>query len=212
MTSTSAFPVGSSFVLPGTPAPPVEFKAWPKTPRLSKTQVVITEKIDGTNAAVIVTVDGRVLAQSRKRIITPGKGTDNYGFAAWVEENAEELRRLGPGYHYGEWWGNGIQRGYDQDHKSFALFDVDRWTYATGSRHLPSADVPPCCGVVPTLVRCAAIQLGEAVEACLDGLREHGSQAAPGFMRPEGICVVHDRRTYKVLLENDDKHKGQVAA
>jgi hypothetical protein len=90
----------------------IEFKAWPKIARLNR-RMIITEKIDGTNAAVIVTEGGQVYAQSRTRLITPGKTTDNFGFAAWVEQNKVFLaERLGPGYHYGEWWGVGIQRGY----------------------------------------------------------------------------------------------------
>lgn len=80
------------------------FRAWPKTPRLFR-DMVITEKIDGTNAAVIV-ADGKLYAQSRKRIITPDD--DNFGFASWVAEHPE-LVELGEGYHYGEWWGKGIQ-------------------------------------------------------------------------------------------------------
>ncbi len=45
-----------------------EFKAWPKIARLNR-DMVITEKIDGTNACVIVTDDGSVHAQSRTRLI-----------------------------------------------------------------------------------------------------------------------------------------------
>lgn len=79
----------------------ITFKEWPKTPRLLR-DIVITEKIDGTNAAIgivpaegvivgdpavitEITVDSgetfAVYAQSRTRLITPGKSTDNYGFA-----------------------------------------------------------------------------------------------------------------------------------
>src|SRR5690242_770744 len=60
------------------------FQAWPKIPRLFR-RFIITEKIDGTNAAVVVTEDGEVLAQSRTRFITPD--SDNFGFAAWVKEH-----------------------------------------------------------------------------------------------------------------------------
>jgi hypothetical protein len=63
-----------------------EFKPWPKIARLNR-DITITEKIDGTNAAVIVTEEGEVAAQSRTRIITPD--ADNFGFARWVAEHAE---------------------------------------------------------------------------------------------------------------------------
>src|ERR1035437_6203226 len=101
--------------------------AFPKIARLNR-DIVITEKIDGTNAAIgiveapFTVSDGeggpefrgyRVYAQSRNRIITPGK--DNAGFAAWVESIKDiAIEVLGPGLHFGEWWGNGIQRGYGQ--------------------------------------------------------------------------------------------------
>ena len=44
----------------------------------------------------------------------------------------------------------------------------------------------------------------------MDTLKETGSQAAPGFMKPEGIIVFMTaaRHLYKVLAENDEKPKG----
>ena len=47
----------------------MEFEEFPKVPRLSR-GCVITEKIDGTNAQVMVDEDGTVTAASRTRIIT----------------------------------------------------------------------------------------------------------------------------------------------
>lgn len=181
----------------GQPGP--EFRAWPKIPRLYR-DAVITEKIDGTNAAVVVMDDGRVYAQSRKRLITPE--TDNFGFAAWVRENAAELRALGPGHHYGEWYGRGIQRGYGLDERRFALFAQDRYE---------PANVPPVVEFVPELYRGP---FNEAeVQFALDLLRMRGSQAVPGFLQPEGVIVWHEaaRQAFKVLLENDDIPKGLVA-
>jgi len=100
---------------------------------------VITEKIDGTNAAIGVVQTGwdgeagavsrphyRVYAQSRTRIITPQ--SDNMGFAAWVQQHAEVLAQtLGEGLHFGEWWGVGIQRGYGLSERRFSLFNTARW-------------------------------------------------------------------------------------
>ena len=86
----------------------IEFKAWPKIPRENPLNATITEKMNGTNACVILH-DGEIVGvQSRKRFITPGG--DNYGFAAWVEANSDQLKSLGDGYHYGEWAGCGIQK------------------------------------------------------------------------------------------------------
>ena len=86
----------------------LEFKKWEKIPRENPFTVTISEKIDGTNACIVI-IDGAIAeVQSRKRFITPGD--DNYGFALWVEENKDDLASLGDGYHYGEWAGEGIQK------------------------------------------------------------------------------------------------------
>ncbi len=98
-----------------TQAPPAhEFQPWPKMARLSR-EIIITEKIDGTNAQVYVVPLAElstlfqmtyydeqfaIFAGSRTRWIVPGN--DNYGFAAWVRDNGPELVKLGPGRHYGE--------------------------------------------------------------------------------------------------------------
>src|SRR5258708_1600570 len=116
------------------------FHEFPKIARLSR-DCIITEKIDGTNAQVVVLEDGRVLAGSRSRFLT--KETDNFGFHLWVTQHEDELRGLGPGRHYGEWWGSGIQRGYGlrKGEKRFSLFNVSRW----------GTERPTCCHVVPVL-------------------------------------------------------------
>ena len=173
-----------------------EFVGFQKIPRLSR-QIVITEKIDGTNAQVCVLEDGRVLAGSRSRWITPED--DNFGFARWVAEHEDELRTgLGIGTHYGEWWGSGIQRRYGLNEKRFSLFNATRWY----------KERPECCHVVPSLY-CGAFSF-ESVDHALDTLRLEGSAAAPGFMKPEGIVVFHaaGRHLYKKTIEKDDEPKG----
>lgn len=177
-----------------------EFEAWPKIPRLKRT-VIVTEKLDGTNAQVHVLEDGTVLAGSRNRYITVDD--DNFGFAKWVKDHEEELRAgLGFGRHYGEWFGAGIQRGYGIHHRMFALFNTSRWKPGTDTAP------PACCGVVPVL----AISEDHAViDAALQELKSCGSRMVPGFMKPEGIVVYHTaaQSMFKVLLENDHKAKGQ---
>lgn len=194
----------------------VQFEPFPKIGRL-KREIIITEKIDGTNAAIqIVPVNEAevgqssavmyggvwygLYVQSRNRFITPQ--SDNYGFATWVQANAHELVKLGPGTHFGEWWGKGIQRGYGLEEKRFSLFNVARWNPQNPNK-------PECCSVVPTLYR------GEdhsRVDHAVESLREFGSVAAPGFEKPEGIVVWHSAlRTYsKVTLENDATPKSVV--
>lgn len=172
-----------------------DFVEFQKIPRYSR-EMIVTEKIDGTNAQVIVGEDGSVLAGSRSRLITPE--ADNFGFAAWVKAHEEELRGLGPGRHFGEWWGLGIQRGYGLKEKRFSLFNVSRW----------GDERPACCGCVPVLYRG---MFGDAgILLSLDLLRVEGSRAAPGFMKPEGVVIFHvaGNLMFKKTLVKDEEHKG----
>lgn len=162
----------------------IEFRPWPKIGRLNK-DMVVTEKLDGTNAAVGVTADGQVYAQSRTRIITPGD--DNFGFAAWVAANTDRLRELGEGLHFGEWWGRGIQRGYGLDERRFSLFNTNRWTGVRADWYR-CLEVP-CCHVVPVLRRYTFDS--RIVEYVYCDLKQYGSVAAPGFDNPEGVVVYH---------------------
>jgi hypothetical protein len=178
----------------------IEFEAWPKIPRLNR-GMIITEKIDGTNAAVVITEDGEVGAQSRTRLITPEQ--DNYGFAGWVDRNREALAlTLGPGRHFGEWWGAGVQRRYGMQEKRFSLFNTHRW----GGTDLPAA--LPGLDTVPVLYQGQFSQ--EAIDGTLERLHGYGSAAAPGFMDPEGIVVFLPaaRQMYKVTLKGDGAPKG----
>jgi RNA ligase len=181
------------------------FESFPKIPRLRRT-VVVTEKIDGTNAQILILENGEVHAGSRNRYITPEQ--DNYGFAVWVKKNEETLRTLlGPGRHFGEWWGTGIQRGYDLREKRFSLFNTSRWKPSVEGSLLIHE-----CGVyvVPTL---AISEDHDVIAAELSKLRETGSRAALGYMKPEGVVVYHTAAgsLFKVLLENDHLAKGQAA-
>jgi hypothetical protein len=118
-----------------------EFTPWPKIKRLNR-DIVITEKIDGTNAAVVITETG-IFAQSRTRMLSPHN--DNAGFFGWVMENKDILTSLlGPGTHFGEWWGKGIQRSYGLDHKRFSLFNTLRWNTPEGSFALAAARAQGC--------------------------------------------------------------------
>ena len=174
----------------------IEFQAWPKTPRLNK-PVVFTEKIDGTNGAIHVTEDLEVGAQSRNKLITPQ--SDNYGFAGWVQEHAEDLASmLGPGIHYGEWWGHGIQRGYGlpKGDRRFSLFNVNRYGGLT--------DIGIGLGVVPQLNVGTPSGGFDHAKVVLEILLEAGSMAAPGYMNPEGIIAYHTacRQVYKFFPED----------
>lgn len=183
------------------------YPKFPRIPRLSR-DCIITEKIDGTNGLIFVpeSASAPVVAGSRNRWLEPGK-QDNFGFAGWVALHAEELRELGPGLHYGEWWGVGIGRGYDIYERRFSLFNVSRWHSVFSDPKKPPR--PKCCDVVPYLGTCA-FDSGE-INVYIAALRADGSYAAPGFMWPEGIVVFHTqgRVLFKKTLENDDKGKEE---
>jgi hypothetical protein len=233
----------------------MEFQSWPKIARLNR-DIIITEKIDGTNAAILIervaTHSERIMmpgpllrgenereqalwlagatgvsapisvvfhrgldawftvqAQSRSRLIQPS--SDNFGFAQWVEDHATDLvEALGAGRHFGEWWGSGIQRGYDQPKglKHFSLFnthahrDVDlAFSVAGGISRVRPVPVLRQWGQLNSIV----------IQFELEQLALDGSKAAPGFMKPEGIIVFHTaaQTMFKATIENDAKPKGQ---
>lgn len=177
-----------------------EFVPFAKIARLSR-PMIITEKIDGTNACVWWSDDmTEMRIASRSKWIT--YHTDNHGFARWALEHQEELERLGPGYHFGEWWGRGIQRNYGLDHKRFSLFNTSRWNDDTK---------PVCCHVVPTLY-VGTFDTRQIHNEVLD-LQISGSHAAPGFKEPEGVMVFHVAagHYFKKTIVKDDEHKRSDA-
>lgn len=213
----------------------LEFKPFPKMARLSR-ECIITEKIDGTNTSIFISelqstepipvhslgvfdIEGKLhymIAGSWNRWITPRD--DNAGFAEWVSRNFDQLKTLGPGHHFGEWWGQGIQRKYGMTERRWSLFNVARWClHGETPGTIPTADprivktqdmLPPCCHLVPVLYR------GEFstvfAEWSLADLAKKGSKAAPGFMKPEGIIVFHVAGDvgFKKTIEKDSEPKG----
>lgn len=210
----------------------MSYPGFGKIPRWNR-EVVLTEKLDGTNGLVCVIPpvdietakvyevdDGKtwpprnveffqgrsrpprgkmlpdgteVAAGSRKRWLNPQ--ADNHGFAQWVWDHSDELSELGPGMHYGEWYGHKINRGYGLKECRFALFNVAKW----------GEERPKCCEVVTVLSRCDASQLNDVLGFWLKVLEVEGSSHVPGFMRPEGIVLYHTagEHLYKVTLEGD---------
>lgn len=236
----------------------VEFEPWPKIARLNR-DIVVTEKIDGTNAAILIvpyskvdhiiteggpdgnggvrvgayrlsdnderhltatvtTGDGEtffVFAQSRTRFITPGKGTDNFGFAEWVRDNATALvETLGEGRHYGEWWGSGIQRGYGlrNGERRFSLFNTSRWAKTPRDEFTSAV---PGLRVVPVLYVGPFSET--AINDSLDFLDMYGSDAAreEGVPKQEAegivVYVAAARTSFKVTIKGDEAPKGPAA-
>ena len=188
-----------------------DFIKFPKIPRWNR-EIIITEKIDGTNGGIYFSEDmspitmnsGRevpFLCASRSRWIFPEN--DNHGFAKWAyAQDLDEWKKLGPGIHHGEWWGMGIQRNYSLKERRFSLFNTSRWTQETKPNH---------CLVVPILYQ--GPMNPAVVSIYIKQLIEGGSVAAPGYMKPEGIVIFHtaSNHSYKVTLENDKVPKSLVA-
>lgn len=175
----------------------IEFVPFPKMARLSR-EITITEKIDGTCSVVYIGEDGEFLVGSRTKWID--QSCDNHGFAKWAYAHKDELMKLGAGRHYGEFWGCGIQRGYNMKEKHFSLFNTTRWSD-------PNVR-PSCCDVVPVLYQ--GMFDMQKVEECLEMLRRYGSKASPDFMKPEGIVVFHSASNmcFKKTLEKDEVPKS----
>lgn len=198
----------------------MEFEPFKKIARLSR-PICITEKLDGSCACIGISAPGvipddinrpvrvietpagpiSVYAGSRSRWLLPMKEKDNFGFAAWVFKHSDELLQLGPGRHFGEWWGCGINRAYGLDHKRFSLFNVSRWS------GLNRGGAPECCSTVPILFDGGFTT--EAVNDAIDWLTRFGSLAAPGFDRPEGIVIYHTAGNvlFKKTLFDDEVPK-----
>ena len=195
----------------------LEFQEFPKMARLSR-EIIITEKLDGTNAQILITEYGDIFVGSRTRWITPQD--DNYGFAKWVEENKSEILKLGAGRHFGEWWGGGIQRGYGlkKDDKRFSLFNVSRWAlHGTEPKRILTADpriekyqdvLPEGISLVPELYRGNFDT--QKINDVLSDLKTSGSYASNGFMKPEGIVIFHIAGNvgFKKTIEKDELPKS----
>lgn len=188
-----------------------EFAKWPSIQRLSSETCYITEKIDGTNGVIYVSETGVVISGSRERWLSNEDGTpcdknaDNFGFSRWVYDRRDALVRLGPGYHYGEFHGLGIQRGYGLKNKRWASF-----AYWRTDGHDSNIHEDVCC--VPILYQ------GEPTVSVIDDtvskLRQSGSVLYPGFMKPEGVVITFKEMRackFKRLCENDKVRKSQQA-
>jgi hypothetical protein len=193
-TNNDVVPDGG-FVAPKWPPP---FEPYGKTPRW-RSQCIVTEKLDGTNSLVQIHEDPSMplaIGSRNRWLSVTEKKADNYGFAAWVLANEEAIRRLGPGKHYGEWWGCGIGRGYGLAERRWSLFQATRWT----DEQLREMGLPANVSVVPILARGELLPEGpeatdtggvsDPVRAGIEMLRLRGSVAAPGYNKPEGVIVA----------------------
>jgi hypothetical protein len=151
---------------------------------------------------VIAIVDGMaVLAQSRNKLIWPGKTTDNLGFAQRLDQRLGVGQDAGRSRHYGEWVGKGVQkRHYNLDTKVFALFNTTRWT---------GVELPDRVRVVPVLAEGYMGEPGAEFQKIMDNLKANGSRFAPGYLDPEGIVMRHgpSGTLFKKTFDYDEQGK-----
>lgn len=218
-----------------------DFKAYPKIPRLEKAfRYSITEKLDGTNGIIHIVPIGNhgsahvealaagaiatfaedetgpgtaMFAGSRSRWLSPGKGTDNYGFAQWVKDNADCLHTLlEPGTHYGEWWGGGVQRNYGLDRKFFTLFNPFRYEHLPQFGKMRLDNGYSLLTTVPVLAHGTDPEaLHLQLESCIYKIRQ-GSVAVPGFPNPEGLVVTIGNQNFKIICNEGDKSLSRDGA
>lgn len=206
---------------PEAPKPYGTFEAWPKTLHVDKVlgNVIVTEKIDGTNACLVFEEDGTMFAQSRNRIITPA--TDNQGFAKWAYTHEDELFHiLGVGRHYGEWWGKGIGRKYDMRHNVFSLFNTGRFFKATPGGDDSMATRAKATSLFDQVTGVPTVYTGKygspEMEQAITALKETGSYAAArmgiDYDNPEGVCFYFREfdKVAKLVFAHPGKHKWEV--
>lgn len=175
-----------------------EYPSYKSIPRLYK-KVVITEKVDGTNAVIQISPNGEMKVGSRNRWLT--LGDDNFGFAKWAFANKKELLKLGEGTWYGEWFGEGIQRTYGLNTKHLALFRSN-----LGIKGFPDND-KLTDGVVVEWV--PVLYEGKyepnTIKEVMEKLSSNGSEIVKGFKDPEGIVIFFEelKKQAKVTLEGD---------
>ncbi len=182
----------------------MEFKSFEKISKFTGIAMTITQKIHGTNAQIrIYEQDGVMKCQASSRTRDIFVGDDNYGFARYVKDNeAEIIEKLGPGTHYGEWAGPGINSGEGLSEKKFVIFNHYRFP--------PERPLPPQMVVVPVLYHGPYDE--RIVADAMLTLKTQGSKLAPGFMRPEGVVIEVAGKKYKKVFEAEETQWTQGSA
>lgn len=228
-----------------------DFISFPKISRYNR-KVIVSEKIDGTCSQVYIwepspeeleqpipnayldtqQTTGKILAMkagSKERWLS--QEDDNYGFCRWAFNKGQFLIQLGPGRHFGEWWGSKIQRKYGltNEDRRWSLFNVQRWCMPNAEpKQISMADpriikfqdrLPICSGIglVPILWEGMFEDLN--VKQIMDSLWLSGSRAfttslpledRPRFDNPEGIVIHHvaGNVSFKKTFKKDDEPKS----
>jgi hypothetical protein len=197
----------------------VEFTPWPKIARFNR-EIIITEKINGTNAAVQIVPlnqvdhiehqDGEIqffnddkhvalvddgehmphVVYAQSRTRFITPGNDNFGFAKWVADNAKALVET---LGEGTHFGEWWGSGIQNSYglpKGERRFSLFNTTRWGLDLHW-QYDKSPVPGLRIVPVLYRGLLDQSEVDEALYQLEEDGSFASPGFEDPEGVVIFH---------------------
>lgn len=215
-----------------------EFEKFPSIPRLSR-DIVITEKLDGTNAALYIeTIPNHITSQEIRKshsvinICNEGcvvKIKDKY----WLLNAAGRNRFIYPegsldrakgcdNFGFAQWayknayelvtkLGAGTHHGEWWGGKIQRGYGLKEKRFSLFNTHLWNDETKPdCCHVVPVLY---SGPFSTARITCdLNYMKAEGSHAAPGYMNPEGIIIYHTAANmyFKKTIEKDEGKHGKL--
>ena len=216
-----------------------DFVPFPKMSRLFR-PIVITEKIDGTNAAVCID-DMPPYGYGDEEVVGPGIVINVASYEVDPETGVEigwkpvfvyaQSRKqiISPerdNFGFAKWvrehareladgLGVGVHFGEWWGSGIQRKYDLDekRFSLFNTSRWAEAWASPDrLCHVVPVLMELEEFDTA-AIKGALLTLESRGSYAAPGFKDPEGIVVFHkaSNTCFKATIKNDDKGKDHGA-
>ncbi len=179
------------------------YKKYPKTQRFEKLTYTLSEKVDGTQATIVIPTNPECSLQAFSKNGPISVNKDNMGFAKFVLENEVELRKLGPGVHSGEFYGHKINRNYGLKTNKFMLFNAARYEKA---RMLQDAGYHcfPTCVEVETIIEdnITVHNISNRIAIRHFELLEYGSFHVRGFMRVEGMIIRDSMgRVFKHIID-----------
>ncbi len=216
----------------------MDFQKFDKIPRLSR-DIVITEKIDGTNAQIYICNEIEVIRYFNYDSKQLKEFLDKYCLYTYIDNpNTEDAKNIymfagsrkkwldvsskGDNFGFAKWVvANAeelIKLGEGRHYGEYMGKGIQR-NYGLNEKRFYLFNVkkwedpevrPKCCSVVPVLYRGAFDTA--MVQIQLDLLANCGSKIAPGFMNPEGIVIYHtaSARLFKKTIYDDEKPKEQV--
>ena len=202
----------------------MDFQKFRKIPRLKK-DCTITEKLDGSNAQVVImdynTIEenspyenlGYDIIEEFVCAYSLSKQGEYYMFAGsrsrWLGTSKQD-----DNYGFAKWaQGNaeelfklGSGRFYGEwmgqgIQRNYGLKEK-KFVLFNAKR---VEELPKCCEVVPILYEGKFST--KIVDNCLFNLEKNGSYFVPGYMKPEGIVIYHkaSHQLFKQTLEGDSK-------